>query len=117
MTSENGAGTEPVDTNRLDLPRAPVDRTSLSWQRTSLQASLVALVAATTALQLGEPRAGLAAAVIAVVAIVAGATTPRVHNHSVARHEPWRLMLRTVLVLGASATVTVTLVVALALRL
>lgn len=100
-----------------DAPRAPVDRTSLSWQRTALQASVVALVAALTALQLGEPRVGVVAAVLAAATIIAGAATPRVHNATVARHEPWRLMLRTVLVLLASATVAVMLVVAIALEL
>lgn len=100
-----------------DAPRAPIDRTSLSWQRTALQASLVALVAALTALQLGEPRVGAVAAALAAAAVLAGATTPRVHYATVSRHDPWRRMLRTVLVLIASATVAVMLVVAVALEL
>lgn len=100
-----------------DAPRAPVDRTSLSWQRTALQASVVAIVAALTALRLGEPAVGVVAAVLAAAAVIAGAATPRVHNATVARHDPWRLMLRTVLVLIASATVALMLVVAIALEL
>ncbi len=100
-----------------DARRAPVDRTSLSWQRTALQASLVALFAALTALRLGEPTVGVIAAVLAVAAVVAGAATPRVKRADLDGRDPWGLMLRTVLVLSASALVTVVLVVAVALEL
>lgn len=100
-----------------DAPRAPVDRTSLSWQRTALQASLVALIAALTALQLGEPAVGVVAAVFAGGAVVAGAATPRVRRADLSDRDPWALMLRTVLVLSASALVTLMLVVAVALEL
>ncbi len=100
-----------------DARRAPVDRTSLSWQRTALQASLVALFAALTALRLGEPTVGVIAAVLAVAAVVAGAATPRVKRAELDGRDPWGLMLRTVLVLSASALVTVVLVVAVALEL
>ncbi len=100
-----------------DARRAPVDRTSLSWQRTALQASLVALFAALTALRLGEPTVGVIAAVLAVAAVVAGAATPRVKRAELDARDPWGLMLRTVFVLAASALVTVVLVVAVALEL
>lgn len=99
-----------------DARRAPVDRTSLSWQRTALQASLVALFAALTALRLGEPVVGVVAAALAAAAVVAGAATPRVTRASLDGRDPWNLMLRTVLVLLASALVTVVLVVAVALE-
>lgn len=100
-----------------DARRAPVDRTSLSWQRTALQASLVALFAAVTALRLGEPTVGVVAAVLAAAAVVAGATTPRVKRAELDGRDPWALMVRTVVVLSASAVVTVVLVVAVALEL
>lgn len=100
-----------------DARRAPVDRTSLSWQRTAMHAALLALVAAVTATQLGEPAVAVGAAVVAGFAIVVGATTPRVKRDGVERRDPWMLMLRTVVVLGATALVAVMLVVAVALEL
>lgn len=100
-----------------DARRAPVDRTSLSWQRTVLHSAIVALFAALTAIRLGEPAVAIAAAVLAGFSIVVGATTPRVTRADVERREPWALMLRTVIVLGASAVVGVMLVVAVALEL
>jgi len=100
-----------------DARRTPVDRTSLSWQRTALQASLVALFAAVTALRLGEPTVGVIAAVLAAAAVVTGATTPRVKRAELDVRDPWALMVRTVVVLTASAVVTVMLVVAVALEL
>lgn len=106
-----------ADDAAADAQRAPVDRTSLSWQRTTLQASLVALVAALTALQLGEPSVGLVATVLAAGAVVTGAATPRVHRSQLEGRDPWALILRTVVVIGAAALVTVMLVVAVALEL
>lgn len=100
-----------------DARRAPVDRTSLSWQRTAMHSSLVALFAAMTSIQLGEPIAAIAAAVIAGFSVVVGATTPRVKREGVDHRDPWALMLRTVIVLAASALVAVMLVVAVALEL
>ncbi|MFN4000968.1 hypothetical protein [Microcella sp.] len=100
-----------------DARRAPVDRTSLSWQRTAMHSALLALVAAVTATQLGEPGVAVVGAVIAGFAIVVGATTPRVKPSQVADRDPWMLMLRTVVVLGATALVAVMLVVAVALEL
>jgi hypothetical protein len=100
-----------------DARRAPVDRTSLSWQRTAMHSALLALVAAVTATQLGEPGVAVVGAVIAGFAIVVGATTPRVKRSQVADRDPWMLMLRTVVVLGATALVAVMLVVAVAVEL
>ena len=100
-----------------DAPRAPVDRTSLSWQRTAMHSALLALVAAVTATQLGEPAVAIVGAVIAGFAIVVGAATPRVKRSEVAERDPWMLMVRTVIVLSATALVAVMLVVAVALEL
>lgn len=100
-----------------DAHRAPVDRTSLSWQRTAMHSAIVALFAAVTSIQLGEPVVAIAAAVLAGFAIVVGATTPRVTRADVEQREPWAHMLRSVVVLGASAAVGVMLVVAVALEL
>ncbi len=100
-----------------DARRAPVDRTSLSWQRTAMHSALLALVAAVTATQLGEPAVAVGGAVIAGFAILVGATTPRVKRSEVADRDPWMLMLRTVVVIGATALVAVMLVVAVALEL
>lgn len=99
----------------MDAQRAPVDRTSLSWQRTAAHSALVALVAAATALQLGEPLVGIIAAGLAIVALVVGATTPRVRRSTADRRDPWPLMVRTLLVLLASSVVALTLVVTVAL--
>lgn len=100
-----------------DARRAPVDRTSLSWQRTAMHSALLALVAAVTAITLGEPAVAVVAVVLAGFAIVVGATTPRVKRSELADRDPWMLMLRTVVVLGATALVGVMLVVAVALEL
>lgn len=100
-----------------DARRAPVDRTSLSWQRTALHAALLAVVAAVTAITLGEPVVAALAALLAGFTIVVGATTPRVKRADVEHRDPWMLMLRTVIVLGATALVAVMLVVAVALEL
>ncbi len=94
--------------------RAPVDRTSLSWQRTTAHSIVVALVAAITSLQLGEPAVAIAAGILAIVALGIGATTPRVRHSTAERREPWALMVRTVAVLGLSAVVALVLVVAVA---
>lgn len=99
-----------------DARRAPVDRTSLAWQRTALQSSLVALFAGVTALQLGEPAVGIVAAALAGVAIVLGAVMPRVHRTTVEHHEPWPLMVRTVAVVMVTGVVTIALVAAVALE-
>lgn len=95
--------------------RAPVDRTSLSWQRTTAHSLVVALVAAITSIQLGEPAVAIAAGILAIVALGIGATTPRVRRSTAERREPWALMVRTVAVLGLSAVVAIVLVVAVAL--
>ncbi|WP_439564840.1 DUF202 domain-containing protein [Microcella sp.] len=100
-----------------DARRAPVDRTSLSWQRTAMHSALLALVAAVTAITLGEPLVAGLAAVAAGFAILVGATTPRVKRSEVADRDPWTLMVRTVIVLSATALVAVMLVVAVALEL
>ena len=100
-----------------DAERAPVDRTSLSWQRTALHSAIVALFAAVTSIQLGEPAGAVVASIIAGFAIVVGATTPRVKRTDVDERDPWMLMLRTVVVLIASALVSVMLVVAVAREL
>ncbi len=100
-----------------DARRAPVDRTSLSWQRTAMHSALLALVAAVTAITLGEPAVAVVAVVLAGFAIVVGATTPRVKRSELADRDPWMLMLRTVVVLSATALVGVMLVVAVALEL
>lgn len=99
----------------MDAQRAPVDRTSLSWQRTAAHSALVALVAAATALQLGEPFVGIIAAGLAIVALAVGATTPRVRRSTAERRDPWNLMVRTLLVLLASSLVAIVLVVTVAL--
>lgn len=100
-----------------DARRAPADRTSLSWQRTAMHAALLALVAAVTSITLGKPAVAVVAVVLAGFAIVVGATTPRVKRAEVDHRDPWLLMLRTVIVLGATALVGVMLVVAVALEL
>lgn len=104
-------------TTVADARRGPVDRTSLSWQRTAMHAALLAVAAAVTAVTLGEPTVAVGAATVAGFAIVVGATTPRVKRDGVERRDPWRLMLRTIVVLGATALVAVMLVVAVALEL
>lgn len=104
-------------TSAADARRAPVDRTSLSWQRTAMHSAIVAVFAAVTSFQLGEPAVAIAAAVLAGFSIIVGATTPRVTRRDVEQRDPWVLMLRTVVVLGASAVVAVMLVVAVALEL
>lgn len=101
---------------KRDARRAPVDRTSLAWQRTALQSSLVALFAGVTALQLGEPAVGIVAAALAGAAIVLGAVTPRVKRATVEQHEPWPLMLRTVAVVALTGVIAVVLVIAVALE-
>ena len=53
--------------------RAPVDRTSLSWQRTAAHSTLVALFAAITAVRLGEPAVASAAGVLILTAVVVAA--------------------------------------------
>jgi len=96
-----------------DAHRAPVDRTSLSWQRTAMHSAIVAFIAAVASIQPGE-------AVVAVVAgfvIIVGAAAPRVKRTEVTYRHPWALMVRTVVVLGAAAAVAVMLVVAAALEL
>jgi len=100
-----------------DVRRAPVDRTSLSWQRTAMHSALLALVAAVTAITLGEPLVAALAAVAAGFAIVVGATTPRVKRAELADRDPWMLMLRAVIVLGATALCGVMLVLAVGLEL
>jgi hypothetical protein len=100
-----------------DARRTPADRTSLSWQRTGLHSALLALVAAVTAIALGEPAVAVVASVIAGFAIVVGATTPRVKRADLETRDPWLLMVRSVVVLSASALVGVMLVVAVALEL
>ena len=100
-----------------DAQRAPVDRTSLSWQRTTIHSAILALFAAVTSIQLGEPVVAVVAAIIAGFAIVVGATTPRVTSADVDDRDPWMLMLRAVVVLSASALVAVMLVVAVAREL
>ncbi len=100
-----------------DARRAPVDRTSLSWQRTAMHSVLLALVAAVTAITLGEPAVAVVAVVLTGFTIVVGATTPRVKRADLTHRDPWMLMLRTVVVLGATALVAVMLVVAVALEL
>lgn len=99
----------------VDARRAPVDRTSLSWQRTAAHSALVALVAAATALQLGEPLVGIIAAALAMAALLIGATTPRVHRSTVERRDPWALMVRTLIVLLASSMVAIMLIASVAL--
>ena len=100
---------------RADALRAPVDRTSLSWQRVAANSALVAIVAAATALQLGEPLVGMIAAALALVALVVGATTPRARRSTVDRREPWPLMVRTLIVLLTSSVVVLALVVSVVL--
>lgn len=98
-----------------DTARGPVDRTSLSWQRTSAHSSLVALVAAATALQLGEPLVGIIAAGLAMATLLIGATTPRVRRSTAEHRDPWALMVRTLLVLLASSIVALMLIASVAL--
>ncbi len=93
------------------VSRAPVDRTSLAWQRTSATAALVALFAAVTALRLGEPAVGIAAIVLALIGLVVGATTPRVHRSTADYRDPWPVIVRAAVVLGLSALVGATLAV------
>lgn len=104
-----------MNSSKQDARRAPVDRTSLAWQRTALQSSLVALFAGVTALRLGEPAVGIVAAALAGVAIVLGAVTPRVKRATVEQHEPWPLMVRTVAVLCVTGGVATALAVSVAL--
>jgi amino acid permease len=99
-----------------DAGRAPTDRTSLSWQRTTLHAALLALVAAVTSLQLGEPAVGIVAAVLAGGAVVVGARTPRVRRHELDVRDLWWQMVRTVVVLSAAGLVAVMLIIAVALE-
>jgi len=100
-----------------DTHRAPVDRTTLSWQRTVMHSVIVALVAAFTAIYLGEPAVAVVAALLAAFAVIMGATTPRVKRAELDQRDPWMLILRTALVLAASGLVAVMLVVAVALEL
>lgn len=104
MTAEGAGGRR--------VGRAPVDRTSLAWQRTSATAALVALFAAVTALRLGEPAVGIAALVLSGVGLVVGASTPRVHRSTAEQRDPWPIIVRAAVVLGLSAAVGVMLAVA-----
>jgi len=73
--------------------------------------ALVALLAAIAALRLGEPAVGIAAAVLAVIGIVVGASTPRVRRSTAHQRDPWPLVMRATIVLGLSAAVGVMLAV------
>lgn len=90
---------------------APASRTSLSWQRTSASSALVALFAAFTAFRLGELPVAIAAGVVALVALVVGATTPRVsRSHPEDRH-PYGLIMRGAVVLGVTGALGAALAV------
>jgi len=95
--------------------RAPVDRTSLSWQRTEAHSTLVALFAAITAVRLGEPAVAIAAGALILAAVIVAASTPRVHRSTAERRDPWSLMVRTAVVVVLSAVVAVVLLVAVQL--
>lgn len=96
-------------------PRAPVDRTSLSWQRTAAHSTLVGLFATITAVRLGEPAVAVAAGVLILTAVIVAATTPRVHRSTADRRDPWPLMVRTAVVVVLSSVVAVVLLVAVQL--
>ena len=95
--------------------RAPVDRTSLSWQRTEAHSTLVALFAAITAVRLGEPAVAIAAGALILASVIVAASTPRVHRSTAERRDPWSLMVRTAAVVVLSAVVAVVLLVAVQL--
>lgn len=95
--------------------RAPVDRTSLSWQRTEAHSTLVALFAAITAVRLGEPAVAIAAGALILAVVIVAASTPRVHRSTAERRDPWSLMVRTAAVVVLSAVVAVVLLVAVQL--
>ncbi|WAB82415.1 hypothetical protein OVN18_05270 [Microcella daejeonensis] len=107
-----GAGAGAAPAGRPRVGRAPVDRTSLAWQRTSATAALVALFAAVTAVRLGEPAVGIAATVLALVGLIVGATTPRVHRSTADRRDPWPVIVRAAVVLALSAVVGIMLAIA-----
>lgn len=73
--------------------------------------ALVALIAAAAALRLEEPAVGIAAAVLAVIGILVGASTPRVRRSTADQRDPWPLVVRATIVLGLSAAVGVMLAV------
>ena len=95
--------------------RAPVDRTSLSWQRTAAHSTLVALFSSITAVRLGEPAVAIAAGVLILTTVIVAATTPRVHRSTAERRDPWSLMVRTAAVVVLGAVVAVVLLVAVQL--
>lgn len=78
----------------------PANRTTLSWQRTSASSALVALFAAFTAVRLGEPAVAVAAGVVALGALVLGATNPRVPRHHPELRHPHGYIVRGAIVLA-----------------
>ena len=89
----------------------PANRTSLSWQRTSAAAALVAMFAAFTAFRLGEPGVAIAAGVIALLGLLVGATTPRVSRHRPEDRHPYAYIVRGAIVLGMTGLLGVALAV------
>ena len=76
------------------------NRTTLSWQRTSASAALVAMFAAFTAFRLGEPGVAIAAGVVAIGGLIIGATTPRVSRHRPEERHPYPFIVRGAILLG-----------------
>jgi chaperone required for assembly of F1-ATPase len=95
--------------------RAPVDRTSLSWQRTAAHSTLVALFAAITAVRLGEPAVAIAAGVLILASVVVAASIPRVRRATAEHRDPWALMVRTTAVVLMGSVIAVVLLVAVQL--
>lgn len=89
----------------------PANRTSLSWQRTSAAAALVAMFAAFTAFRLGEPGVAIASGIVAVVGLLLGATTPRVSRHRPEDRHPYAFIVRGATVLAMTGLLGVALAV------
>ena len=89
----------------------PANRTSLSWQRTSAAAALVAMFAAFTAFRLGEPGVAIASGVVALVGLLVGATTPRVSRHRPEDRHPYAFIVRGAIVLAMTGLLGVALAV------
>ena len=102
---------EPSTDTGLIRGAGPANRTSLSWQRTSAAAALVAMFAAFTAFRLGEPGVAIAASVVAVVGLLLGAATPRASRHRPEDRHLYAFIVRGAVVLAMTGMLGVALAV------
>lgn len=89
----------------LDGRAGPANRTTLSWQRTAASSALVGLFAAFTAFRLGELGVAVAAGVVALGALILGATNPRVSRHHPELRHPYGHIVRGAIVLALTGLV------------